>query len=120
MSFQEQLKKMAEKIDDFSGVAIADMDGIIIEEYKVDPSFDLSLLVAEYGTFWSSADKASVSSDMGAVCELCMLTEKATIVLRKVSRDYFLLLVISAEKSFGKSRFYARMVADSLEEEIGV
>lgn len=120
MIFQEHLKKMAEKIEDLSGVAIADMDGIIVDEYTSDPDFEMALLVAEYGTFWYSADKAGVSCEIGPASEVCVLTEKATIVIRKVGKDYFLLLAIAADKGFGKSRFYAKMMAEALKEEIEV
>lgn len=118
MSFQERLQEISETIEELNGVAIADMDGIIVEEYKKDPSFDMALLVAEYGTFWYSADKAGVSCDIGPAKEVCVLTENATVVIRKICQDYFLLLAISSEKGMGKSRFYARMMADTLAEEI--
>lgn len=120
MIFQEYLRKMAEKIDDLSGVAIADMDGIVVDEYKSNPDFDMALLIAEYGTFWYSADKAGISCEIGPASEVCVLTEKATIVIRKIGQEYFLLLAIAADKGFGKGRFYARIMAETLEEEIEV
>jgi len=118
VGFREHLKNLAEKIEDLTGVAIADMDGMIIEEYKPDPAFDMAMMVAEYGTFWYSADKAGLSCDIGLANEVCVFTEKATVVIRKISQDYFLILAIAAGKGFGKGRFHARMIADLLEEEI--
>jgi len=120
MSFQEHLQLMASRVEALSGVAISDMDGIIVDEYKTDPSLDMAMLVAEYGTFWSAADKAGNSCELGATEELCVLSEKANIVIRKISADYFLLMVISAEKGLGKGRFYAKMSVGPLQEEIEV
>ncbi len=120
MSFQDHLQKMANQVEALTGVAISDMDGIIVDEYKIDPSLDMSMLVAEYGGFWSAADKAGQSCDLGGTEEICILGEKTNLVIRKISKDYFLLVVISAEKGMGKGRFYAKMSVGPLQEEIEV
>ena len=114
MSFQEHLKNVADKLENLSGLAIADSDGIIVEEYQVDPSLDMPSLVAEYGTLWQGIDRAGLSSDIGATREFSILTEKTSLVIRKISRGYFLLLAISSEKNLGKGRFYTRIAADAL------
>ncbi len=120
MSFQEHLQLMASQVDALIGVAISDMDGIIVDEYKTDPSLDMAMLAAEYGRLWSVADQAGNACELGATEECCVSNEKFNLVIRKISADYFLLMTISPERGFGKGRFYAKMSVASLLEEIEV
>lgn len=118
MNFKENLKRIADKIDDLVGVAIGDMDGIVLEEYKIDPLFDISSLVAEYSGLWRTVDKASLSLDLGASQEISVLTEKTTIIVKKINTGYFLLLAARSEKNFGKGRFLAKKEIAALVEEL--
>lgn len=117
MNFKENLQKLSDKIDDLMGVAIAGMDGILVEEIRVDPSFDLGPIAAEYGGLWRSVDQAGQSVELGAGQEMTVMTEKAIILVKKINRDYFLVLVAGSEKNFGKGRFLLKMEAASLVEE---
>lgn len=118
MNFTESLKKIADRIDDFLGIAVAGVDGIILEEYKADPLLDLSSLVAEYSAFWRGVDKATASVDLGATHEMSILTDKTVIILKKINSDYFLLLATGSEKNFGKGRFLMRKEMAALAEEL--
>lgn len=118
MNLKENLKKIAEKVDDVRGVAIAAADGIIVEEYRADPSLDLTSIVAECGVLCTSAEKASQSVELGASQEMTIVTERATVLVKKINPEYFLLLVVASEKNFGKGRFLLRMEAATLVEEL--
>jgi len=118
MSFQGHLRRVGEKIEDLAGIAISDMDGIIVDEYSVDPSCDMSLLVAEYGTLWHVVDKAGVSSDLGASCEICIITEKGPLIIRRIEDDLFLLMLLNAGEPLGKGRFFSQITADIIAEEL--
>jgi len=118
MNFKENLRKMADKIDDLLAIAIGDMDGIILEEYKIDPLFDITSLVAEYSGLWRTVDKASLSLDLGPSQEISILTEKTTIIVKKINAGYFLLLAAKSEKNFGKGRFLVKKEIAALVEEL--
>ena len=111
MDFKKSLKKIAEKIDDFYGIAIVDSDGILVEEYKMDALFDLNPLVAEYSAFLKAAEKASISAEVGGWHEVTVLTEKATIIIKKMTGEYFLFMVMQSDKNMGKGRFYMKREA---------
>ncbi|MBI3805863.1 MAG: roadblock/LC7 domain-containing protein [Nitrospirae bacterium] len=118
MNFKDNLQKLSEKIDDLIGIAISGMDGIVVEEVRIDPSFDLGPLAAEYGALWRSVDKAGQSVELGSSQEMTIMTEKAILLVKKINPDYFLLLVVGSEKNFGKGRFLLKMEAASLVEEL--
>lgn len=114
MTFQESMDDVAKRIDGLAGAAIADSDGILVEEYKNDPAVDLSVLVAEYGTLWNLADRAGLASELGVAHEFSVFTDKAILILRTIKKGYFLVFAINSEKGFGKARFYARIIAEDL------
>lgn len=118
MNFKESLKNIADKIDDLLAIAIGDMDGIVLEEYKIDPLFDIASLVAEYSGLWRTVEKASLSLDLGASQEISVLTEKTTVIVKKINAGYFLLLAARSEKNFGKGRFLAKKEIATLVEEL--
>jgi len=118
MDFKESLKKIGDKIDDFHGVAIVDSDGILVEEYKIDPLLDLNPLVAEYSAFLKAADKASVSAEVGTWNEVVLLTEKAAIMIKKITEGYFLFMVMQSEKNIGKGRFFMKREAAKIVKEL--
>ena len=118
MNFKESLKKISEKIDDLLGIAIAATDGIIVEEYRADPTLDLSSIVAEFGALWRTVDKAGHSVELGSSEEMTVITERAVILIKKINSEYFLLLAVASEKNFGKGRFILRMEAATLMEEL--
>ena len=118
MNFKERLQTIVDRVDDVLGVAISGMDGIILEERKVDPMLDLTSLAAEYSALWRTIDKTGQSVDLGAAQEVNILTEKLVILLKKISPDYFLILVAGSEKNFGKGRFLMRREAGALVEEL--
>jgi len=118
MDFKESLKRIAEKIDDFQGVAIVDSDGILVEEYKIDPCLDLIPLIAEYSAFLNAVDKASISAEVGRWQEVTVLTEQATIMIKKMTEGYFLFMVMQSEKNIGKGRFFMKKEAAVLIEDL--
>ena len=108
MSFRDGLERIAGKVDDLLGVAIVDSEGILIQEHRVDPDFDITSVVAEYSAFVKAADKASVSMDLGLSQEVTVITETNTIIIKKINDDYFLLLGAKSEKNMGKGRFFIK------------
>jgi len=118
MSFREGLERIAEKIDDILGVAIVDAEGIMVQEVKTDPAFDLISLVAEYSVFVKAADKASVSADLGTSHEVTVTTDKVTIIIKKINPEYFLFLAAQSDKNVGKGRFLMKREAYAFAEDL--
>ncbi|MBI3358587.1 MAG: roadblock/LC7 domain-containing protein [Nitrospirae bacterium] len=118
MSFREGLERIAEKVDDLLGVAIVDSEGILVQEVKADPSFDLISLVAEYSAFVKAADKASVSMELGPSYEIMVTTDKMAIMIKKINDGYFLLLAAESDQYIGKGRFFMKREAAAFVEDL--
>jgi len=117
MSFSEHLKGIADGLDGLNGVAIADMDGIIVEEYLVDSSLDMAVFVAEYSPLWNISEKAGSSINLDPPDEMNLLHESTAVIARKINTDYFLIMSLKSNKGLGKGRFLATLAAAAIEEE---
>ncbi|MFQ5456268.1 MAG: roadblock/LC7 domain-containing protein [Nitrospirota bacterium] len=117
MSFEDSLKRVIEGIgEDSLGIALVGTDGIVVEEYKKDLLLDIQALGAEYCTFLKETDKISLNS--GLTEELTVTNDNVIIILKRISEDYFLILVIRAGGNFGKSRFLLKRESAVLKDEL--
>ncbi|MFQ5579897.1 MAG: roadblock/LC7 domain-containing protein [Nitrospiria bacterium] len=118
MSFSEHLKGIADGLDGLMGVAIADMDGIIVEEYSVDSGLDMAVFVAEYSPLWTSAEKAGSSMNFDPPDEMNLLHETTAVIARKINPEYFLIMGMESRKGIGKGRYLATLAVAAIEKEL--
>lgn len=118
MSFSNHLRRIAGGLQDFMGVALVGMDGIVVEELKADDLLDLSALTAEFSTLLRQMDEVSSNLHFGQARELCFLGDKGVIVVKRINAEYFLLLVIQSEINFGKSRFLLKKEIAQMEKDL--
>ena len=118
MSFVESLRRVTNNLKDSKGIALVGMDGIVVEEHKKDPTLDLQSLGAEYSAMMREVQKANSALQVGDVREVSVLTDKAIVISRQLSKEYFLVLVVEPEGNFGKGRFLIRREIATLEKEL--
>ncbi len=118
MSFSEHLKGISEGLDGLLGVALADMDGIIVEEYTIDSDIDMAVFVAEYSPLWNTAEKAGSSINLDPPDEMSLLNETTAVIARKINPDYFLIMGLDSKKGIGKGRFHLTLAAAAIEKEL--
>ncbi|MBI1822056.1 MAG: roadblock/LC7 domain-containing protein [Nitrospirae bacterium] len=105
MSFSEILKKVVEDADHAIGAAVVANDGIVVEEYKKDPSIDLYVLGAEFCKTFKEFKEKTDFLQKGSPVEFSVLTESLILIFKKINNDHFLILVLESEGNFGKGRF---------------
>ncbi|MBI3812737.1 MAG: roadblock/LC7 domain-containing protein [Nitrospirae bacterium] len=118
MSLAESLRRVVQELDEAGGVAIVGMDGIVVEEQKRDPRIDLQTLGAEFSGLFRSAGKLAESVEFGEVSELMTSAERSVVILRRVTAEYFLVLVIHPDGNLGKARFLLRRAGSQLKMEL--
>jgi len=118
MSFVESLRRVTNNLEDSKGIALVGMDGIVVEEHKKDPTLDLQTLGAEYSGMMREVQKTTAALQLGDVREVSVLTDKALVISRQITQEYFLVLVVKSEGNFGKGRFLMRREIASLEKEL--
>jgi len=118
VSLSENLQGMLVELEEAAGIAIVGMDGIIVEEKKRDSQMDLQMLGAEFSGLFKSAGKLSESVEYGEVSELMSSTDRSIVILRRVTAEYFLMLIIRHDGNLGKARFVLRRALPLLKTEL--
>ncbi|MEK6683085.1 MAG: hypothetical protein AABY46_00310 [Nitrospirota bacterium] len=118
MSLAESLQRVIQDLEEAGGIAIVGMDGIVVEEQKRDSRIDLQVIGAEFGGLFKSAGMLSESVEFGAVSELMTITDRSVVMLRRVTAEYFLILVIRPDGNLGKARFLLRRAGSQLKTEL--
>jgi predicted regulator of Ras-like GTPase activity (Roadblock/LC7/MglB family) len=118
MTLSENLQGMLKELEEAGGIAIVGMDGIIVEEKKRDPQMDLQMLGAEFSGLFKSAGKLSESVEFGEVSELMTSADRSIVILRRVTVEYFLILVMRPDGNLGKARFLLRRALPLLKTEL--
>ncbi|HET6611849.1 MAG TPA: hypothetical protein VFG83_07680 [Kofleriaceae bacterium] len=113
--FTEQLKKVVDNVDGGIGSLIMGLDGIAVESYiRQDASVDVTTIGMEFSFILTQIRKAGEILQIGAVDELSVKAEKLLMVVRMLSDDYFLAVMLEAGGNFGKARFLMRVAAPKL------
>ncbi len=117
MTFRDLFEDMHRKDPLIVGGALAGSDGLAVEEWKADSAErDLPALCAEMAHFFKESGRISSETGLGAVGEVFVASENGLIFVRRVTDDYFLLLVAAPDAIQGKCRFLLRMGARQAQE----
>ncbi len=118
MSIGESLQNVIGGFPEARGVALVGMDGILVEEQKTVGELDLQTLGAEFSGLVKSAEAAVESVNPGPSGELVMVSENATFIVKRVTPEYFLLLVSQPDGNMGKGRFLLKRAGERLKSEL--
>jgi predicted regulator of Ras-like GTPase activity (Roadblock/LC7/MglB family) len=114
MSFSDILKEVVHGTEGALGAVIVGLDGIPVEEYSIESGVDIQSMTVEYSALLKEIEKGSQASQMGTTREVTVIADKAMIMLRRLTEEYFFVLIIKPDGNFGKGRFLLRMSAPKL------
>lgn len=106
--FLERLSRISDRIPGALAVSLVDGDGIAVESYASDGSFDLEMLAAELVDQIRAISDDHGDLDVGAVRQLTVTTDRVTLMVSSVGSGYYLLLVLGPEGSLGRARYELR------------
>ena len=108
--FKEMLETIIERTDGSLGVLIMGTDGIAVEKVLAEAGNDANLDVAaaEFTSLVRGAQRAGSDTGLGDLRELVVAMEKAVVIMRMLTRDYFVVLAITPEGNLGRGRFELR------------
>lgn len=118
MSLTESLGRVLDQLDAARGVALVDMDGIVVEEQRRDPALDLPALAAECCGLFKTLAQVAQDSGLGAPEEFSVGAAGGQLVVRRITSEYFTLLVIAPNGLFGKGRYLLRREAAAIRQEL--
>jgi predicted regulator of Ras-like GTPase activity (Roadblock/LC7/MglB family) len=114
MAFADILKEVVHGTDGALGALVVGVDGIPVEEFSISQDIDLQSMTVEYATLLKEIERGSQASQLGSTKEVTVVADKALIMLRRLTEEYFMVLIIRPDGNFGKGRFLLRMSVPKL------
>ena len=116
--FLERLNAISSRIDGALALSLVARDGMRVESVSSDPSLDLEILAAELVAQARSISDNHRELEVGEVQQLAVTTDRLTLMVSSVAKDYYLLLVLGPDGSYGRARFELRRARLLLEEDL--
>lgn len=116
MTFRDIIEGMHRKEPAIRAGALAGSDGLAVEEWSADPGLDMTALCAEMIQVFKEAGRMSGEQGLGGASEAMIAGDGGAVFLRKVTEEYFLLVVTSPDAIPGKCRFFLRNGASQARE----
>ena len=120
--FKEMLETIIERTEGSLGALIMGTDGIAVEKVLGDAGAEANLDVAaaEFTSLVRSAQRAGTNTGLGGLRELVISLDSAVLVMRLLSRDYFVVLAMSTHGNLGRGRFELRKAELQLAKEFAL
>ena len=116
--FTDVLQALISRLPDVQGAAMVGVDGIPIAGIPSRPGLDLEKVAAECTTLIKSAAATGKALDYGAPREVVVRCAQAQALLRSVTAEYFLCLVVGPDAPIGRARYELRKACRLLEGEL--
>ncbi|MGI8732531.1 MAG: roadblock/LC7 domain-containing protein [Pyrinomonadaceae bacterium] len=119
--FKELLESIIEHTEGSLGALIMGTDGIAVEKVLDEGNeSNLDVAAAEFTSLVRSSQRAGKETGLGDLHELVISLEAAVLIMRLLSRDYFVVLAISPEGNLGRGRFELRKAQLQLAKEFAI
>ena len=116
--FAEQIKQVVDNVDGGIGGVVMGLDGIPVDKYMAENKLDLSTIGIEFSYILGQAKRASETLQIGSIGEFSIQAEQLIMVIRMLTHEYFLAVVLASGGNYGKCRFLMRMVAPDIQKEL--
>lgn len=117
--FLERLNEAANRIRDSIALSLVAVDGIPVETVRTDDGeLDLEALTAELMIQIQTIGENHKDLSSGEVRTYSVTTAELTLVVSSVTENYYLLLVLGPEGSYGQARFELRRARLLLEHDL--
>jgi len=106
MSLRETLNTIVNSVDGALAAIIMAYDGIPIDEVTVEQTeFDLQLLSVEYASVLKEIKRAIEVIKVGELEEVSISTTNTRVLIRILSDELFLVLIMRRDGDYGKGRY---------------
>jgi len=117
--FAQHLKKVVDGVDGGIAAVVMGLDGIPVESYvRARDKLDVTTVAMEFSFIIGQIKKAGEALQIGSCDEISVKAQGLTLIVRMLTPQYFIAVVIAPEGNFGKARFLTRMAAPQLTAEL--
>ncbi len=115
--FAVTLKDIADRLDDLECIMLVGTDGLPIEKVVRRESLNIELLIAEFTTILRNTAHTAIEVEAGALDELILLTGQLIVLLKAITSEYFLMMILREGANIGRARFELKKAKYILEKE---
>jgi predicted regulator of Ras-like GTPase activity (Roadblock/LC7/MglB family) len=115
--FAVTLKDIANKLDDLECIMLVGTDGLPIEKVVRKETLNVELLVAEFTTILRNTAQTATEVEAGGLDELILITERVVVLLKAITTEYFLMIILGEGANIGRARFELKKAKYILEKE---
>jgi len=117
--FAEQIQNVVDKIDGGIGGLIMGLDGIAIDQYVAGgKDFDVNTVGMEFSYILTQVRKAGDILEIGGMSEVVVKSEGITLLIRMLTEEYFLAILLEPKSNCGKTRYLMRLAETNLRAEL--
>jgi len=117
--FNDVLESLISRVQEARGVAVIGVDGIPLAGIPGHRGMDLERVAAECTSLIKSATATGRALEHGAPQELVVRCQDAQTLLRTVTPEYFLCLVLGPTAQIGRARYELHKACQRLAGELG-
>jgi len=115
MGFKAVLKSIVEESCGGLCGIIMGYDGIAIDEYLHESGgLDVQTLTVEYASILKEIKRTVGVLKTGDLEEVSIISEQCIVIVRGISDDFFVALVMGGDGNFGKGRYLLKRAAPGL------
>ncbi len=104
--FSEILQKIVEETGGGIGAVLMGYDGIAIDQFfSPEKDVDVQMVVVEYSNVLKEIRKTAEILSLGEMEEISIRTDRFILVIRVLSSEYFVAMIIDRDGNFGKARY---------------
>ncbi len=117
--FRDSLRRMVEQTHGAVAGLLMGFDGIAVETFTPDSGkFDIQTVGMEFSFILMQVRKAVDTLEGGNVEEVTIRTDKVTLLIRVLSKDYFVALAVAPTGNSAKGRYLLRVTAPKIQAEL--
>lgn len=117
--FRDSLRRMVEQTQGGVAGLLMGFDGITVESFTHDQNkLDIQTVGMEFSYILTQVRKAVETLDAGTVEEVNFKTDRMTILIRVLNKDYFVALAVRPDGSIGKGRYMLRVTGPKIQAEL--
>lgn len=116
----EHLQSIVEQTPGAVGAVLMGFDGISVETYRSPSAQDLDVepVAMELSLRFIELKNAMLSLEMGNLQDITLKTDGSTIMVRVLSSEYFVAVMLRDAAHFGKGRWHLRRGSERLRTEL--
>jgi predicted regulator of Ras-like GTPase activity (Roadblock/LC7/MglB family) len=116
--FASKLEDAVRSVPGASAIVVMGFDGIPLESYGEPPNLEIETVGMEFSVVMREVRKAAEQLEAGSAEEISLRTDQLAVLLRIISDEYFVALIVDRAGNTGKGRYVLRTLAPTLRAEL--